>query len=267
MCDGNRPAGQARVGTDAELAAGAAAGDVDAFSQLYRRHLPSARWAAYAVVGNPDDAADAVSEAAARVFEALAGGRLREGAQFRSYLLVASRNAAIDLLRRSGRCSPTDSVEDLDEASFAGPPERVVEGIDATLVARAFNTLPERWRSVLWLTEVEGLSGDEAARAIGLSPNAVAQLALRARAGLRKGFVQAHVDDRNVTLGCRFTVERLGAYASKLSSARDVAKIDRHLAECPTCRHRMEELGEVAWPVASRRPAAMAAPATKAQAA
>ncbi len=230
---------------DADLAEDAAAGVAEAFEELYRRHAHAAWRAAFAVTGNADDAADAASEAYARVLQALPLGRLHDGAQFRPYVAAAARNAAIDQLRRSGRTSPTNSTADLDRTVSAGPSDQLVAAVDAALVARAFRRLPERWQRVLWLTAVEGLSAKEAARLLGLSANAVAQLAVRARAGLRESFVRAHLADREVPAACRFTVERLAAYVSGTSSARDIAKVDQHLAGCGDCNGRLAELRDV----------------------
>src|SRR4051812_9381769 len=177
---------------DADLVIRAAAGGTDAFGELYRRHVDAAWRVAHAVTGNPEDAADAVSEAFTRVFRALPEGRLLDGNRFRPYLLAATRNAAVDVLRRSGRVRPTDATDALDTASHgSGPSEQYVDGIDRALVASAFRSLPERWRSVLWLTEVEGMAPSEAAPLLGISANGAAQLAVRARAGLRQRFLQA----------------------------------------------------------------------------
>ena len=178
--------------TDAELAASAAGGEAAAFDELYRRHADAAWRVAQAVAANADDAADAVAEAFIKIFQALPAGRLTHEVPFRAYLLKATRNAAIDTLRRSQRVQPTDEWASLEEPTFAaGPFERVVIGEDVALVANAFRSLPERWRSVLWMTEIEGMPAREVARVLGMSANAVAQLARRARAGLRRNYLQA----------------------------------------------------------------------------
>ena len=163
---------------DSDLVRRAAGGDNGAFEELYRRHSQAAWRVAQAVTHNPHDAADAVSEAFTRVFQALPTGRLADGgAQFRPYLMAATRNAAIDGLRRQGKTVPSDSPVVLDAPeSRSGPTERVVEALDASLVAQAFATLPERWRTILWLTEVEGMAPREAAAVLDLSPNGAAQL-------------------------------------------------------------------------------------------
>src|SRR5437763_3059474 len=221
---------------DGELAERAAAGELDAFEELYRRHAQAAWRVAQAVSGNAHDASDAVSEAFTNVLQALPAGRLHVPGQFRSYLLAATRNAAVDGLRRSGRVKPTDADEVLEPPNVvAGPAEAVMNAADVSLVATAFKSLPERWRSVLWLTEVENMPPKEAAELLGVSPNGVAQLAVRARAGLRERYLQAHMGSGEVEDACRYTVDRLGAYVAGGLPARELSKVDQHLAGCDGC--------------------------------
>ena len=248
---------------DAALVSLAATGDVDAFEQLYRRHVQAAWRVAQAVAGNPDDATDAVADAFIRVFQSVRLGRLDDAAHFRPYLLSASRNAAVDVLRRTGRIRPTDTLDNLDSPSEWGvPSEAMLDGVDSSLVAAAFRSLPERWRSVLWLTEVEGITPKEAAPLLGVSPNGVAQLAVRARAGLRERFLQAHLRRSDVEHDCRHTVDRLGAYVAGGLAPREIAKVDQHLAGCEACRCRLvelEDLGSTLRRVAVPLPVALAA--------
>lgn len=232
--------------TDASLVARATAGDLAAFGELYRRHVDAAWRVALAVTTNPDDAADAVSDAFTRVFQALPE-RLYAADHFLPYLLAAVRNAAIDVLRRGGRQQPSEAAEDREwPALNSGPVDFLLADEDASMVARAFRSLPERWRSVLWLTEVEQIPARDAAMLLGVSPNGVAQLAVRARAGLRERYLQAHLRQNDVRLGCRHTVDRLGAYAAGGLAPRDVAKVDQHLAGCDPCRARLADLQDLA---------------------
>ena len=230
---------------DADLAERAAGGDNSAFEELYRRHAEAAWRVAYAVTNHRDDAADAVSDAFTRVLAALPAGRLREGGSFRAYLLTATRRAGIDQLRRRGRQQPGEESVFVDRPSSESPTEKLMAATDSALVAAAFRGLPERWRSVLWLTEVEGVPAKEAAPLLGMSPNGVAQLAVRARNGLRERYLQAHLRTSEVAPECRFTVDHLGAYVAGALSPRDLAKVDQHLAGCAACREREAELEDL----------------------
>ncbi|MBW3669666.1 MAG: sigma-70 family RNA polymerase sigma factor [Actinobacteria bacterium] len=231
--------------TDGTLAALAADGDVAAFEELYRRHAQAAWRVAQSVTRNREDAADAVAEAFTRVLKALPAGRLRDNANFRSYLLTSARNAALDVHRRTGRVRPTGDSAVFDSPSGNTPSDTAEDKADIAMVAAAFSNLPERWRSVLWLTEVEGIPAREAATMLGVSANGVAQLAVRARAGLRERFLQAHLAGHGVEARCSPTVERLGAYVAGALAPRDLAKVDQHLAGCETCRERLADLEDL----------------------
>ncbi|HUP70157.1 MAG TPA: sigma-70 family RNA polymerase sigma factor [Acidimicrobiales bacterium] len=239
---------QGRVGedeTDADLAVRAGAGDIPAFEELYRRHSQAAWRVAQAVTGNPHDAADAVSDAFTRVFQALPN-RLQNGENFRPYLLASVRNASIDVLRRAGRTTPSDKEDVLDTPAIGREPsDLLLADVDSDMVAAAFRTLPERWRTVLWLTEVENMPPREVAVLLGVSANGVAQLAVRARAGLRERFLQAHLHKGEVRKECRATVANLGAYAAGGLPPRDISKVDQHLAGCEACRARVGELEDL----------------------
>lgn len=215
------------------------------FEELYRRHASAAWRVAQAVTGNAHDAADAVAEAFARVLQAVKAGRLLDSSAFRGYLMTATRNASLDTLRRAGKTRPTadDDLDGLD-LDTAGPAEALTGAGDAAMIAEAFRNLPERWRSVLWLTEVEGVPTKDVAEQLGISANGAAQLAVRARAGLRERFLQAHLKTTAVP-DCRFTVDRLGAYVGGGLAPRDLAKVDQHLAACAECRAKKEELEDL----------------------
>jgi RNA polymerase sigma factor (sigma-70 family) len=235
------------VRTDDELVTAAAGGNRTAFEELYRRHCDAAWGVAMSVTRDRNDAADAVSDAFTRLFTAVDSGRL-VGVPFRPYLLTAARNASIDILRRSSRVDPTDEIDDARlprTREVSTPADAVMLGAETALVTQAFDDLPERWRSVLWLTEVEGMAPREAAEVLGLSANGAAQLAVRARAGLRERYLQAHIATGAASNQCRFTLDRLGAYVGGGLSARDLAKVDQHLAGCDDCRARRDELEEV----------------------
>lgn len=231
---------------DALLARAAADGDSAAFDELYRRHSESAWRVAYSVTGNREDAADAVADAFTRMFAALSAGRLADLEKVRPYLLSTTRNAAIDVLRRNGRLQPLDdSHVENSGASAAGPSDVLIDLADASFVSSAFLSLPERWRSVLWLTEVEGMAAADVGMLLGVSANNAAQLAVRARAGLRQRFLQAHVREEEGEGQCSFSLDRLGAYVGGGLAPRDIAKVDQHLAGCSSCRAVKDELDDL----------------------
>jgi RNA polymerase sigma factor (sigma-70 family) len=237
---------------DGELARRAGTGDASAFGELYRRHRSAAVFVARKWTRSPSECEDTVAEAFARVFAAI--GRLDER-RFRPYLLTTVRNVAKDRLRRQRRpelCQAVPEVISLDAAE-----DRALSQLEQRLLSDALAGLPARWRTVLWLTEVEGLTPAAAAPELGMSPNAVAALAYRARKRLRQTYLQAHLRQPDAD-ACRPIVGLLSGYVRRAVADPDRHAVDTHLAECGACRRRLIELSEVnatfrtaLWPLTS----------------
>ncbi|GMA95060.1 hypothetical protein GCM10025881_18840 [Pseudolysinimonas kribbensis] len=94
--------------------------------------------------------------------------------------------------------SQTVDIDDVAERIPSDLPDIETATLENTITVRAFRTLPERWQTILWYTEVEGMEPAEAAPYLGLTANGAAALAYRARDGLKKAWLQAHVSDVRV---------------------------------------------------------------------
>ena len=225
---------------DAELISAVRGGDVDAYGELFERHVAAARRLARQLMP-PADAEDLVSEAFAKVLSLLQRGAGPDLA-FRAYLLTAVRRLHVDRIRAAARVQPTDDLEPFDP----GVPFRdtAVEGFENGAAARAFASLPERWQAVLWHTEVEGQKPAEVAVLLGMSANSVSALAYRAREGLRQAFLTMHLQELEDD-ACAWTHQNLGAYVRNGISRRDAAKVEQHLTECRRCTALYLELTEV----------------------
>ncbi|SEQ30398.1 RNA polymerase sigma factor, sigma-70 family [Lentzea albida] len=235
-----------RPPSDADLIDAVRDGRVEEYGKLYERHVRSANMLALQLSSSSSDADDLVSEAFAKVLAALrAGGG--PGASFRPYLLTAVRHAAYDRTRKEKRVELAGDVEEVPGAAKATSVpfrDKAVEDLDQTLAATAFATLPERWRTVLWHTAIEGQSPGEIAPLLGLTPNGVSAMAFRAREGLRKAFLQAHVNQEPAET-CRPTVTKLGAWTRGGLKGRDAVHIDEHMDTCAECRKLASELSDV----------------------
>ncbi len=222
--------------SDEVLAAAARAGDREAFAELWRRHARAGAVAArqYAAIADADDL---LAEAYTRIFAALRRGGGPHGA-FRPYLYRTIRNVAMDSRRPAE--IPIEEAPDAD-LLIPGPELAAAE---RTIAFRAFRTLPERWQSVLWYLEVEGMSPAEVAPLVGLNPNAVSALGVRAREGLKKAWLQAHIAETSVPDGCRWTTERMGEYSRGGLSARSRERFARHVSTCEHCTTLLEEVGD-----------------------
>ncbi|MFC4912449.1 sigma-70 family RNA polymerase sigma factor [Actinomadura gamaensis] len=175
--------------SDAGLISRIRQGDLTAFGELYERHVTAARGLAHHLVEG-DAAEDAVQDAFAKILDVLQrGGGPQSG--FRPYLLTSVRRTVYDRYRGEKRLQSTDQIELFDPGTpFVDP---ALEGLERSMIVRAFRSLPERWQAVLWHTEIEGAKPAEVAPLLGLTANGVAALAYRAREGLRQAYLQMHL--------------------------------------------------------------------------
>src|SRR4051794_39361780 len=225
---------------DAELISAVRGGDVDAYGELFARHVDSARRLARQLAG-PADADDLVSDAFTKVLLVLQRGGGPDLA-FRASLLTAVRRLHVDRLRSGARLR---SVGDLTPFDPGLPfQDTAVEGFENAAAAKAFATLPERWQMVLWHTEVEQQKPADIAPLLGMSANSVSALAYRAREGLRQAFLSQHASDPD-DVDCSWTRDHMGAYIRGGLSRRDAKRVDDHLADCRACAAVYLELTEV----------------------
>ena len=226
--------------SDETLIANARSGDQNAFAELWRRHYRSGARVARQFTSSID-ADDLVSEAYTRIYQRVLAGGGPSGA-FRPYLYTTIRNLA-STWGAAARDVQVDDIQDFEDPSTVDDP--VAFALDRTLTARAFRSLPDRWQSVLWYTEVEGMDPHEVAPILGMSANGVAALSYRAREGLCKAWLQAHVSEYGTSEACKWTMSRLGDNARHSLTAREAEKIQEHLRTCTKCLIVSEEVDEV----------------------
>jgi RNA polymerase sigma factor (sigma-70 family) len=224
--------------TDAELLNQARGGDDAAFTELYVRHQAAAKRLAstYTRISDPDDLVNGAFE---RVLGAIRrGGGPTES--FRAYLFVTLRRLAAEKGERPAD-EPLDEVPEPvgDEADAPG-----LDRVDRELITTAFESLPDRWQAVLWHTAVEGRQPRELAAVLGVSANAAAAMAYRAREKLRQAYLQAHLLASPSPEHEPYR-SQLGAYVRDGLSARDRAAVQAHLDGCEPCRDLVAELNDV----------------------
>jgi RNA polymerase sigma factor (sigma-70 family) len=227
--------------SDAELIESARSGDSRAFGELWQRHYRSAARVARQCTSSID-ADDLVSEAFARIYQRVLAGGGPEGA-FRPYLYTTVRNLAATWGARQSRDVQVDLIDDVEDDRI--PDDPAAWALDRTLTARAFRSLPDRWQTVLWYTEVEGMDPHEVAPIMGMTANSVAALSYRAREGLRKAWLQAHINDAQASGECQFVMGKLGEHTRDGLGDRDRKRVEEHLTTCPKCSIVSEEVEEV----------------------
>ena len=226
--------------SDATLLERARLGEQEAFGELWRRHYRSGVCVAHQFT-TKIDADDLVSEAFTRIYQRVLAGGGPTGA-FRPYLYTTIRNLA-STWGAASREVQVDEIQDFEDPSTLDDPAMVA--LDRSLTATAFRALPERWQTVLWYTEVEGMDPHEVAPILGITANSVAALGYRAREGLRKAWLQAHITSAQAQGDCGWTIARLGDHARNGLSARESQRLATHLEGCASCSILSDEVEEV----------------------
>jgi RNA polymerase sigma-70 factor, ECF subfamily len=170
-------------------------GDAIAFEELVRTAGPRLLSTTRRMLRNEEDARDAVQEAFLSAFRALAG--FDGECQLATWLHRIAVNAALMKMRRRRR-RPEASIEELlptfddtgHHLSSIEPwrPEPLVELERAEVrdsVRAAIDRLPEAYRTVLLLRDIEEMNTEETARVLGVTENAVKVRLHRARQALR----------------------------------------------------------------------------------
>jgi len=155
-------------------------GELEAFSELVRRHQRRAYAVARAIVLTHEDAEDAVQDAFLHAYRAL--HRFLPDQAFGAWLHRIVANASLDITRRR----KVRDADDLPE-TLASPFRDPAETDELRLRLRAaLERLPERQRSVIVLHDVEGFKHSEIGKLLGI-PEGTARSDLHyARSTLRR---------------------------------------------------------------------------------
>ncbi len=182
---------------DQDLVLAARKGDRDAFKTLFERYHRRAYALAFGVLRHPDDALDVVQDAFIKAHKYL--DKFEGNSSFYTWLYRIVMNLAIDHLRKHRRVKPVE----LDES-------RVEDGADNTLLPRllgghpgralmdkqireridaALDELSDNHRAVLVMRELEGLSYEEMAQAMGCSKGTIMSRLFHARKNMQKRLI------------------------------------------------------------------------------
>lgn len=167
----------------------AASGDRDAFALLLERYEKQVYHQALRMVGSPEDAADMTQEAFFKAWQGLPG--FQGDSSFATWLYRLTSNVCIDFLRREKKRRGDASLDDEEQgltSSLSDPsptPQRALEEKELRqAVEKGLAQLSDGHRQVLVLRELGGLSYEEIAQALELSPGTVKSRIARARLSL-----------------------------------------------------------------------------------
>lgn len=193
--EGTASEGKPPLGED-ELLRGLADGESAAFEQLVRTHGPRMLSVARRILRSEDDARDCLQEAFIRAFSAI--NQFEGRASLGTWLHRITVNAALMKLR-SRKSVPEQSIEDLmpnfdSDGCRIEPMWQFDESVETMigrrevrdLVLASIGKLPDSYRTVLLLRDIEEHTTEEVASELGISAGAVKIRLHRARAALKK---------------------------------------------------------------------------------
>jgi RNA polymerase sigma-70 factor (ECF subfamily) len=171
----------------------AAKGDLDAFNELVLKYQDTAYNYAHSLSSDTALAEDATQESFIKAFQAISSFR---GGSFRGWLLRIVTNSIYDRLRRSARHAvqplfPGDEHgEEIESAAWLADPNASVQHIVEEKefsrdIYRMLDDLPDVYRSVIHLIDVQELGYEEAAQALNLPLGTVKSRLARARKKLQ----------------------------------------------------------------------------------
>jgi RNA polymerase sigma-70 factor (ECF subfamily) len=163
-------------------------GSPQAFEELVAKYQPKVFSMALSFTRNREAADDLAQEVFLKAYLALP--RFHGKSEFGTWLYRISINHVRDFLRKKGRAKEV-SLDDVPEISFSdreqaerAEQERESEARRA-LVQKSVQGLPEKYRIILTLRDIQGLAYEEISRVLKLSPGTVDSRLHRARRMLR----------------------------------------------------------------------------------
>jgi len=181
------------VDPDAELVSEAQRGDLQAFEMLIERHSKRVYRTLIGMLGNQEEARDAMQDTFLKAFQHLATFRGRS--KFSTWLVSIASNTGLQRIRDR---RPMESLDDegpegddgfrpRQVRSWTEDPEELYSQAEVrSLVESCVMKLPAKYRVVVLLRDFEQLSAEEAAAALGLGVPALKSRLLRGRLMLRE---------------------------------------------------------------------------------
>ncbi len=157
------------------------AGDPGAERTLYDAYVDRVFRVAHRITGDADAAQDATQEAFIRAFRRL--GEFRGESSLSTWLTAIAISCALTAVRSAKRVRTREVA--LDEAPPTADPRREADPDLRTRLAAAVEALPEGYRTVFVLHDVEGYTHEEIGAALGVQAGTSKAQLSRARAKLR----------------------------------------------------------------------------------
>jgi RNA polymerase sigma-70 factor, ECF subfamily len=230
--------------SDVELVRAYRAGDIHAFEELHRRYVGSIYRLVRRKLGDALLAEDISQETFLKALRML--DRVDDSFNFGGWVHTVARNLCYDELRRRQRDQRVEENDDDDDSDLLASLPSTSRSFDPVQVQESNEVrrqvwtvaqrLPEKYRLVLTLRELQGLSYRRIAGILNMSESAVETLLYRARLRFKEEFVALEAAGE---LDHDQVVPLLAPYiAGKLR--RDQAEaVRRHVSVCPKCTRKI----------------------------
>lgn len=168
--------------TDEELVRLLLAGQRDVFADIYLRYYLRAFRLAYAMTGNRESAEDLTQEIFMRAYQKIDLFKGESG--FSTWFYRLAVNSSLNYRRRE-RNRASEEVSDIESLAAPGPAKQMESKIYQkqiqSQVQRALLSLKPKWRVIVILKDIEGLSYEEIAERVNCSMGTIASRLNRAR--------------------------------------------------------------------------------------
>ncbi len=188
---------------DRALVTKAQSGDQAAFRKLVEKHQQRAYSIALGLVRDESDARELVQDAFVRVYKSL--GSFQGTSSFFTWLYRIITNLSIDLKRKPGRPVQEFDEARVDQQDMSSSPFPLLSRVDgsdpadvvrrteiASRLTEALEALPPYHLGVILMREVEGLSYEEMAQAMGVSKGTIMSRLFHARQKLQRALVDCY---------------------------------------------------------------------------
>ncbi len=230
--------------TDVELVRAYRKGDIHAFEELHRRYVASIYRLVRRKLGDSLLAEDIAQETFMKALRMM--DRVDDTFNFGGWVHTVARNLCFDELRRRQRDLRADTSGEEDEGELMAQLPSTARGFDPVEVQESNETrrqvwkvaqrLPEKYRLVLTLRELQDMSYRQIAKTLKMSESAVETLLYRARLRFKEEYLASQKEGE---LRHEEAVPLLAPYLAGKLRRPQAEAVRIHIASCTKCARRV----------------------------
>ncbi len=230
--------------SDVDLVRAYRAGDTTAFEELHRRYVASIYRLVRRKLGDALLAEDIAQETFMKALRML--DRVDDSFNFGGWVHTVARNLCYDELRRRQRDVRADTATEEEDSELMANLPSTARGFDPVQVQESNETrrqvwqvaqrLPEKYRLVLTLRELQDMSYRQISRTLKMSESAVETLLYRARLRFKEEYLASQKEGE---LTHEEAVPLLAPYLAGKLRRPQADAVRQHLASCVKCARRL----------------------------